>query len=71
VGKPKVIYEVLSESEDPNYSGPAADGHYVSRFRTRAEAERFARGRTCYGKPADVHEREVSRELARRYGLAS
>lgn len=64
------VYEVLADGREDGPSGPAGDGTFVHRFRGKADAERFARGNTCYGKPATVIADDVPRSLARRWGLA-
>lgn len=64
------VFEVLYYAGDDGPSGPAGDGTFVFRSRDRREAERFASGRTCYGKPADVMESRVPRSLAQRWGCA-
>ena len=65
--KPITIFEVL---HDTNGDGPAGDGTVVARFRAKSEAEAFADKSTCYGRQAKAEAREVSRPLARRWGLA-
>lgn len=65
--KTVTVYVVL---HDVSYSGPAADGTDTYRTRSKANADTFARGRTCYGKPAEPMEQEVSVATARRWGLA-
>lgn len=67
MGKLVTVYVVL---HDVDYSGPAEDGTDTYRTRDKRAAERFASGRTCYGKPAEVMDQEVSRDTARRWGLA-
>jgi hypothetical protein len=59
------IFEVLADIAGP---GPACDGTQVYRFRTRPAAESFARGRTCYGRPAEALAATVPTRLARRWG---
>lgn len=69
--KTKIVFEVLYHVADDHPmagGGPAADGSFVERFRKRADAERFAKAKTFYGKPSRVHEAEVSAALARRWG---
>ncbi len=61
------IYEVLYDTDG---EGPTGDGTVIERFTDRGEAARFAAGNTCWGRPADASERDVSRKLARRWGLA-
>ncbi len=60
------VYEVLADGPG---DGPACDGTFVSRFTDRANAERFAKASTCYGRPAKVQEDDVPRRLAQRWGL--
>ena len=67
MAKRLTVYVVL---HDVNHPGPAADGTDQYRTRSRQNAVDFAKGRTCYGSPADVDEQEVSIETARRWGLA-
>lgn len=67
MAKRVTVYVVL---HDVNYSGPAADGTDQYRTRSKRAADDFAKGRTCYGKPATVMDQEVSIETARRWGLA-
>lgn len=64
------VFEVLYHSDDPSYAhaGAAGDGSFVERFRKRGDADRFAAGKCCYGRPATVTESVVSRRLARRWG---
>jgi len=59
------VYTVVAED-------PRSDlGDSVYRFRTRREAENFAKGRTHYGSPATVDEdHEVPVRLAMRWGVA-
>lgn len=66
-GKPVIVWTVLYDGEG---DGPAGDGTFVARYRTEAAARVFADGRTCYGSPARALEQEVSRDTARRWGLA-
>jgi hypothetical protein len=49
--------------------GPAGDGTRIVRFRAARAAESFARGRTCYGRPATVTEDEAPKRLMQRWGL--
>lgn len=61
------VYIVL---HDVKYSGPAADGTDTYRTRSKSKADEFAKGKTCYGKPAEADEQEVPFATARRWGLA-
>lgn len=61
-----LVFEVL---HDTNGSGPACDGTMVARFKSRRDADRFAAGNTCYGRPAKVLEASVPRALAQRWGV--
>lgn len=62
------VFEVLYDTEG---WGPTGDGTVIARFRDRAAAADFARGETCYGRPAAVDAaRTVSVKLARRWGVA-
>lgn len=67
------ICEVLYHDDKNPHGGPAGDGSFIHRFRGtkagKAEAERFAAGKLYYGKPAIVHEVDVSRSMAQRHGL--
>lgn len=64
--KTKTIYEVLHDSA---VEGPAGDGTIIARFSSKLAAETFASWKTCYGRPATVEPREVTRKLAARWGL--
>lgn len=66
-GRLVTVYTVVA---DTAAAGPAADGTQVFRFRTEAEAIRFAATSTTYGRPAKVTTDSVSRDLARRWGMA-
>lgn len=47
------------------------DGYTATaRYRDKAKAEAFAKGKTCWGNPASVLTSEVPRRLAQRWGLA-
>lgn len=62
------VYEVLVDGPG---AGPAGDGTRIHRFRDAKVAEAFAKGQTCYGKPATAEKREgVPRHLAERWGVA-
>lgn len=67
--KVKVFVTVVDGPEGCS-PGPAGDGTFVHRFRTRRAADDFVAGKTYYGRPAKVHEEEVSQRLARRWGFA-
>jgi len=45
------------------------DGHMVSRHNSKRDAEAFARGKTCYGKPARVEAVDAPVRLANRWGF--
>jgi len=62
------VYEVLYYAGDDGPSGPAGDGSFIERFRSKADAERFAAGRTYYGRPAKVESVDAPRRLAQRWG---
>ena len=67
------VFEVLYQVDDESPSahrGPAGDGSFVFRTRSRREAERFAEGKEVYGGPAEVHEFDAPARLAQRWGLA-
>lgn len=61
------VYVVLF---DASSAGPAGDGAHTRRFQCRADADAFAKTRTCYGQPASVQEDNVPRALAQRWGVA-
>jgi hypothetical protein len=61
------VYEVLYDTES---EGPAGDGTVIARFRKEREAETFARGETCYGRPAKASPVDAPRRLAQRWGMA-
>lgn len=64
------VYEVLYvEAEGP--AGVAGDGSHVARFRSKSDAEQFAKGRTLWsGAPAKVDCVEAPLRLAERWGCA-
>lgn len=64
------VYETLVDGPEGGPAGPAGDGTFVRRFRKEADMKAFIVGKTGYGKPATYDAREVSRELARRWGMA-
>jgi hypothetical protein len=55
------VYEVLYY--DARRPGPAGDCTHVARFRSKRNAEAFAKGRECYGKPATVESRDAPPRL--------
>ncbi len=61
------VWEVL---HDTYLEGPTGDGTVIARFRGEHDARDFASRQTCYGRPAAADSRDVSRRLARRWGLA-
>ncbi len=62
------VWEVLADGPG---EGPAGDGTFVRRFRSEAEATRFAKSATLYGQSnVPVTLVEVSRQLASRWGMA-
>lgn len=61
------VYEVLY---DTGTDGRMGDGVETFRTRNQKDAQNFATGRTCYGKPATVEPAEVPENIARRWGLA-
>jgi len=60
------VFEVIYDGPG---AGAAGDGTHIYRSRKRAHAEEFARGKTAWGRPTEVHEAKVSSALARRWGL--
>ena len=64
------VYEVIVDGHEDGPAGPACDGTFVSRFRTKKAADAFAEGKTYYGRPAQVMASEVSQRLARRWRLS-
>lgn len=64
------VYEVLFDGPEDGPTGPAGDGTFIQRFREAREAEEFAAGATCYGRPATVKTARVPRRLAQRWGVA-
>lgn len=56
-----VVYDVPQRSD-----GMTDD---IARFRKETEAEDFAKGRTCYGRPATVSKETVPATIARRWGF--
>lgn len=60
------VFEVLVDGIG---DGPAGDGTFIRRFRTRKEAARFIVGKTCYGRTPTISESIVSRRLAQRWGV--
>lgn len=61
------VYEALIDIAG---DGPAGDGTKTVRFRKREDLERYVAGATCYGGPVRIHENDVPRKLAQRWGLA-
>lgn len=59
------IYTVLYY--DARSPGAAEDYHHIARYRSKARAEVFARGKECYGKPATVETEEVPARCADRW----
>lgn len=70
--KKVTVFEVLFDGPEDGPSGPAGDGTFTQRFgpKDKARAEAFAAPRTYYGRPTKAVESQVSRALARRWGLA-
>ncbi len=64
------VYVTMVDGPEDGPSGPAGDGTFIRRFRTRRDADALARVSTCYGRPATVSEDEVPRRLAERWGCA-
>ncbi len=60
------VYEVLYDGAG---SGPAGDGTYIFRSKSKREADAFAKGNTTYGRPAKATLAEVPKRLAERWGL--
>jgi hypothetical protein len=63
------VYEVLFDGAG---DGPACDGTFTQRFRSQADANAFATGRTCYGNPCrvPVPASDIPRRIAARWGMA-
>ena len=68
-GRDMVLYHV-DDDHPQAHGGAFGDGSFIARFRSRAEADRFARGKDYYGKPATVREDRAPRRLAQRWGVA-
>ena len=69
--KTVTVYFVLYDGSDRDGSGPAGDGTFTFRSSSRATAEGWARGRTCYGRPAKVDTMpDVPVHIAQRWGVA-
>ncbi len=62
--------KVFTTIVDGKGSGPAGDGTFVARFRTRTAAEQFIAGRTYYGNAPTIDEEDAPRRLAERWGVA-
>jgi hypothetical protein len=50
--KTHTVYTVVYYDEKS--AGPAGDCTHTARFHYRHNADKFAAGRTCYGKPAGI-----------------
>jgi hypothetical protein len=61
------VFEVLY---DTGTDGRMGDGFETFRARNAKDAQSFANGRTCYGKPATVEALQVPRRIAQRWGMA-
>ena len=69
------VYEVLysvSDESPLSHAGPAGDGTFIARFRSRQAAEQFAaRHAGPYGQEkATVDVTDAPRRIAQRWGLA-
>lgn len=64
------IFVTIVDGPEDGPPGPAGDGTFVHRFRTRRDADDFVAGKTYYGRPATVREDKVPLRLAERWGLA-
>ena len=67
------VYSVCYHVDDDHpqsHGGAAGDGSFVVRFRSRVDAEAFARGKSYYGNDARIARDDVPRRLAQRWGLA-
>lgn len=60
------VWEVVY---DTGNDGPRGDGIAVYRTRVKGDAETFAAGRTCYGKPATADLVSVPSNIANRWGV--
>ena len=65
--KTTTVYSVLYYDE--KHAGPAGDGTHIMRFRRRADAETFAKGREVYGKTATVDVDQVPQRIADRWSI--
>jgi hypothetical protein len=64
-----VVFEVLHDTDG---EGPAGDGTVIARFRKQADADRFAKQSTCYGRAIStpVAGSSVPKRLAARWGVS-
>lgn len=60
------VYEFVAHVRN-DHSGPAGDGSRVFRFTSKESAYQAAKGKKYFGKPVEVSESEVSRELLARW----
>lgn len=65
------LVKVFETLVDGAGDGPAADGTYSRRARTREDLLRLVGpDATCYGRPINIRESDVPRHLAERWGCA-
>jgi len=64
------VFESLIDGPEDGPAGPAGDGTFVVRAKTRKEIEKKVAGKTCYGREVKITETQVSLRLARRWGFA-
>ena len=68
------VYSVLYHVSDDHPAaggGPAGDGSFIFRSRSRKAADEFAKGKDYYSGPAEVQvDENVPRRIAERWGCA-
>lgn len=67
--KTVTVFETLVDGPEDGPAGPAGDHTFVHRFRSQKAADDFVKGKTCYGRPPTVNDRQATREQLRRWGL--
>jgi len=68
-----MVHTVLWQVDDDHPQaggGPAGDGSFTRRFRSKEDAEAFAVDKEYFGHPAEVDSSETPLHIAQRWGCA-